>query len=85
MQKGVNTKAEIIRLLESRREESLEKIHQFILNLDELGYIQFQFPLDPYFAEEFAERAAETQRMLENLRDIEATLLGLCWGKIKLQ
>jgi len=36
MQGEPNTKNEMVRLLEGRGEESLEKIHQFILDLDEL-------------------------------------------------
>jgi len=85
MQKGTNTKAEIISLLERRSQEGLEKIHQFILDLDELEYIDFLYPSDPDFAQELDERAAEAQAMLENLRDIEATLRGLDSGKIKIQ
>ncbi len=85
MQKGVNAKAEIIRLLESRREEILEKIHQFIQNLDELDYIEFLYPSDPDFAEDLAERTAEARGVLENLKDIEATLWALGQGKIKVQ
>jgi len=85
MQKGTNTKAEIISLLERRSQEGLEKIHQFILDLDELEYIDFLYPLDPDFAQELDERAAEARAMLENLRDIEATLRGLDSGKIKIQ
>jgi hypothetical protein len=50
MQGEANTKAEIIRLLEGRGEESLEKIHQFILDLDELDYVKFLYPSDPDFA-----------------------------------
>ena len=85
MQKGTNTKAEIISLLEHRSQEGLEKIHQFILDLDELEYIEFLYPSDPDFAEELDERAAEARAMLENLRDIEATLRGLDSGKIRIQ
>ena len=85
MQKGTNTKAEIISLLERRSQEGLEKIHQFILDLDELEYIDFLYPSDPDFAQELDERAAEAQAMLENLRDIEATLRGLDSGKIRIQ
>ena len=85
MQKGTNTKAEIISLLERRSQEGLEQIHQFILDLDELEYIDFLYPLDPDFAQELDERAAEAQAMLENLRDIEATLRGLDSGKIRIQ
>ena len=85
MQKGTNTKAEIISLLEHRSQEGLEKIHQFILDLDELEYIEFLYPLDPDFAQELDERAAEAQEMLENLRDIEATLRDLDRGTIRIQ
>jgi hypothetical protein len=85
MQRGTNAKAEILSLLEGRPEESLEKICQFILDLDELEYIEFLCPLDPDFAQELDERAAEAQAMLENLRDIEATLRDLDQGKIKIQ
>jgi len=85
MQKGTNTKAEIISLLERRSQEGLEKIHQFILDLDELDYIEFLYPSDPDFAQELDERAAEARAMLENLRDIEATLRGLDSGNIKIQ
>ena len=82
---GTNTNAEIIALLEGRTEEFLGKIRQFILDLDELEYIDFLYPLDPDFAQELHERAAEAQAMLENLRDIEATLRDLDRGKIKVQ
>ena len=85
MQTGTNTKTEIIALLEGRTEEFLGKIRQFILDLDELEYIDFLYPLDPDFAQELDERAAEARAMLENLRDIEATLRGLDSGKIKIQ
>ena len=85
MQKEIDTKAEIIGLLEHRSREGLEKIRQFILDLDELEYIEFLYPSDPDFAQELDERAAEAQAMLENLRDIEATLRGLDSGKIKIQ
>ncbi len=85
IQGGSNTKAEIIRLLKGRREESLEKIRQFILDLDELDYIEFLNPSDPDFAEDLTERAAEAMGMLENLRDIEVLLRELAQGKIKVQ
>ena len=85
MQKASNTRAEIISLLERRPQESLEKICQFILDLDEPDYIEFLYPSDPDFAQELDERAAEARAMLENLRDIEATLRGLDSGKIKIQ
>jgi hypothetical protein len=57
----------------------------FILDLDELDYIEFLHPSDPDFAEELDERAAEAEVVLENLRDIEVTLRGLDRGKIKIQ
>ena len=85
MQKGTNTKAEIISLLEHRSQEGLEKIHEFILDLDELDYIEFLYPLDPGFAQELDERAAEAREILENLRDIEATLRDMDRGKIRIQ
>jgi hypothetical protein len=85
MQRGTNTKAEIIALLEGRPEEFLEKIRQFILDLDEREYADFLYPPDPAFAEELEERAAEAREMLENLRDIDETLRGLESGKIKIQ
>ena len=85
MQKGTNTKAEIISLLERRSQEGLEKIHQFILDLDELEYIDFLYPSDPDFAQELDERAAEAREILENLRDIEATLRDMDRGKIRIQ
>jgi hypothetical protein len=85
MQRETNTKAEILTLLEGRPEEYLKKIRQFILDLDEREYIDFLYPPDPGFAEEFEERAAEAREMLENLRDIEETLRDLDSGKIKIQ
>ena len=85
MQRGTNTKAEIIALLEGRSKEFLEKIRQFILDLDERDYIDFLYPTDPAFAEELEERAAEARKMLENLRDIDETLRDLESGKIKIQ
>ena len=85
MQKPTNTKAEIISLLENRSEEGLEKIRQFILDLDELEYIEFLYASDPDFAQELDERAGEAGAILESLRDIEATLRGLDSGKIKIQ
>ncbi len=85
MQKGHNTKAETIRLLEGRREESLEKIYQFILNLDERDYIEFLYPSDVDFAKELDDRTADAQGMLNNLRDIEATLRDMERGRIKIQ
>ena len=75
MHRGTNTKAEILTLLEGRPEEFLEKIRQFILDLDEREYIDFLYPPDPGFAEELEEGAAEAKAMLENLRDIEGTRL----------
>jgi hypothetical protein len=85
MQGGTKIKAEIIDLLEKRREAGLEKIRQFILDLDELEHIQFLYPSDPEFAQEFEEREAEAQAILENLRDIEVTLRDLDRGKIRIQ
>ena len=85
IQRATNTKAEIIALLEDRTEEFLGKIRQFILDLDELEYIDFLYPLDPDFAQELDERAAEAQGMLENLRNIEATLRDLDRGTIRIQ
>jgi len=41
--------------------------------------------LDTDSAQELDERAAEAKAMLENLRDIEATLRDLDRGKIKVQ
>ena len=82
---GKNTKAEIIALLEGRREESLEKIRQFILDADERDYVDFLYPLDPDFAQDLEERAAEAREMLENLRDMNATLRDLDQGEIKVQ
>ena len=81
----MNTKAEIIGLLEGRPEEFLEKIRQFILDLDEPEFIDFLYPLDPGFAEELEEHAVEANAILENLRDIEGTLRDLDRGKIKIQ
>ena len=71
MQGGPSTKAEIIRLLEDRREEGLEKIHQFILDVDDLEYIEFLYPSDPDFAEDLTERTAEAKGILENMTEIE--------------
>ena len=85
MQKGANTKAEIIALLEGRPEEFLGKIHQFILDLDELEHVEFLYPSDPDFAQELDERVAEAKAMLENLRDIEGTLRDLDRGNIRVQ
>jgi hypothetical protein len=85
MQGGTKIKAEIIDLLEGRPEAGLEKIRQFILDLDELEHIQFLYPSDPDFAQEFEEREAEAQAILENLRDIEVTLRDLDRGKIRIQ
>ncbi|HEY6273399.1 MAG TPA: hypothetical protein VIX19_15580 [Terriglobales bacterium] len=82
---GKNTKAEIIALLEGRREESLERIRQFILDADERDYADFPYPLDPDFAQDLEERAAEAREMLENLLDMNATLRDLDQGKIKVQ
>ncbi len=85
MQRGTNTRAEVLALLEGRSEEFLEEIRQFILDLDEREYIDLLYPLDTVLAEELEERAAEAKEMLENLRDIEATLRDLDRGKIKIQ
>ncbi len=85
MQDGSNTKSEIIALLEGRTQVSLENIRQFILDLDESDYIQFLYPSDSDFASDLADRAAEAKGMLENLRDIEATLRDLNRGKIRIQ
>ena len=85
MQRGTNAKSEIIALLEGRPEEFLQRIRQFILDLDERDYIDFLYPPDPAFAEELEERAAEAREMLENLKDIDETLRDLESGKIKIQ
>ncbi|MGD0459448.1 MAG: hypothetical protein ABSC21_17085 [Terriglobia bacterium] len=85
MQSETNTKAEIIALLEGGPQVSLKEIHQFILDLDELDYIEFLYPSDPDYAEELDGRAAEAEVMLETLRDIEGTLRSLARGKIKVQ
>jgi hypothetical protein len=85
MQRGTKTKAEIISLPEGRREESLEKIRQFILDLDELDYIEFLYPADPDFAKQFNRRGTEAEVMLENLGDIVGALRDLDRGKIKIQ
>jgi hypothetical protein len=85
MQNESNRKSEIIALLERRTQVSLENIRQFILDLDERDYMEFLYPSDPDFAEELDERATEAEVMLENLRDIGATLRGLDRGRIKIQ
>jgi hypothetical protein len=85
MQNETNTKAEIVALLEGRAQASLENIRQFILDLDERDYTEFLYPSDPDFAEELEARNAEAKEMLETVRDIEGTLLGLDRGKIKIQ
>ena len=85
MQNEMNTKAEIIALLEGRAQPSLENIRQFILDLDERDYMEFLHPSDPDFAEELYGRAAEAKGLLETLRDIEGTLRDLDRGKIKVQ
>jgi len=85
MQNETNTKAEIITLLETRTEVSLENIRQFILDLDERDYTEFLYPSDPDFAEELEGRAAEAKGMLETLMDVEVTLRGLALGRIKVQ
>ncbi len=85
MQNEMNTKAQIIALLENRTEASLKNIRQFILNLDERDYTEFLYPSDPDFAEELEERNTEAKGMLETLRDIGGTLRGLDRGRIKIQ
>jgi hypothetical protein len=85
MQNETNTKAEIIALLDGRTQMSLENIHQFILDLDELDYVEFLYPSDPEFAQELEGRAAEAKGMLETQMDIEVTLRGLDRGKIRIQ
>ncbi len=85
MQGELNTKAEIIGLLQGRSDESLEKIHQLMLELDEQDYIDFLYPLDPSLAEELDGRAAEVKDLLENIRDIQGTIRKLDLGKIKIQ
>jgi hypothetical protein len=50
MQNEMNTKAEIIALLEGRTQLSLENIRQFTLDLDEGDYVEFLYPSDPDFA-----------------------------------
>ena len=85
MQNETTKKSEIIALLEGRTQASLENIRQFILDLDERDYMDFLYPSDPDFAQELEGRAAEAKGMLENLRDIEATLRDLAQGKIKVQ
>jgi hypothetical protein len=85
MQNEFDTKSEIIALLEGRTQASLDNIRQFILELDERDYMEYLYPFDPDFAEELDQRDAEAKTMLETLRDIERTLLGLDRGKIKIQ
>jgi len=85
MQKGRSPKVGIIRLLEGRSDASLENIRQFILDLDELEQVEFLYPLNPAFAQELDEHAAEAEMMLENLRDIEGTLRDLDRGKMGIQ
>jgi len=85
MQNETTKKSEIIALLEGRTHASLENIRQFILDLDERGYMGFLYPSDPDFAEELEARNAEAKGILETLRDIEGTLRGLDRGKIKIQ
>ena len=84
MDKAENTKAEIMALLERRSEESLEKIRQFILDEDERDYIDFLYPLSSEAAEELEEAAAEARIILENLREINATLWDLDRGKSRI-
>ena len=85
MQNEMNTKAEIIALLEGRTQVSLENIRQLILGLDERDYMEFLYPLDPDFADELNNRDAEAKAILETLRDIEGTLRDLDRGRIKIQ
>ena len=85
MQNEMNTKDEIIALLEGRTQVSLENIRQFILDLDDRDYMEFLYPLDSDFTQELEARSAEAKGMLETLRDIERTLRGLDRGKIKVQ
>ena len=85
MQNETNTKVEIITLLETRTQVSLENIRHFILDLDERDYMEFLYPSDPDFAGELDERSAEAKGMLGTLRDIEGTLRDLDRGKIKVQ
>ena len=85
IQNGSNTKSEIIALLESRTQVSLENIRQFILDLDERDYVEFLYPSDPDFVEELSERDAEAEAILETVRDIEGTLRGPDRGRIKIQ
>jgi len=77
MQKLTNPKLGIISLVEGRPEASLEKIRQFILDLDESQACRLPVPLDPDFAQELGERATEAEMMLQDLRDIEGTLRDL--------
>ena len=85
MQNETNTKAEIIALLDGRTQMSLENIRQFILDLDELDYVEFLYPSDPEFAQELDESSVEAKVMLENLRDIGGALRDLDRGKIRIQ
>ena len=57
-------KSEIIALLESRTQVSIENIREFILDLDERDYIEFLYPSDPDFAEELSERAPKRRPYL---------------------
>ena len=47
MQNEMNTKGEIIALLEGRTQESLENVRQFILDVDERDFMEFLYPSDP--------------------------------------
>ncbi len=85
MQGEPNSKAEIIRLLQGRLGESLEKIHQLILDLDEQDYADFLYPLDHSFAAELDGRTAEAKDLLANVWDIKGTLRILDLGKFKIQ
>ena len=66
-------------------EESLEKIRQFILDEDERDYIEFLYSSSPEFTEELEEAAGDARTILENLRQINATLCDLDQGKIRIQ
>ena len=85
MQNEVNSKAEIVALLEGRTQASLESIRQFILELDEREYTDFLYPADPDFREELSDWDAEAKELLYTLRDIEGTLRGLAEGKVRVQ
>jgi len=82
MQNETNTRAAIIALLDGRTQVSLENIRQFILDLDERDYMEFLYPVDPDFAEEFSDRDADAKAILETVRHIEGTLRDLDRGRI---